>query len=219
MTCFTSSSTNSRQQLPLPGPSSRFFKSRLRSILSKRILLASSIYIIALFLFYINLSPSPPHASLSSSIPHLIWTYHEPPPHNTTPSVSIENRIKSWQRYNSISNVTLILPGTLASHISTPTPPNFASLTMRQRTEWVKLAVLLEHGGVWMDTDVVVTENIAGMLEKREACWEKKVKDGETVQLADSYLAAAKVLTVDAGMGVPMPRGLWGRAWGVEEVT
>ncbi|KAJ3095420.1 hypothetical protein HDU97_006934, partial [Phlyctochytrium planicorne] len=72
--------------------------------------------------------------------------------------------LKNWAKENPTHNISVIYPDTLSNHVSMPVPWSFyRELTKEQRLEWIRLAVLIEHGGIWLDPCVVFVEGGGGV--------------------------------------------------------
>ncbi|KAJ3107490.1 hypothetical protein HDU97_004086 [Phlyctochytrium planicorne] len=56
----------------------------------------------------------------------------------------------------------------LSHYIRTPLPPNAANMIPQYKADWVRLAILMERGGIWLDASIVVTGSLSYIHEKQE---------------------------------------------------
>ncbi|KAJ3096984.1 hypothetical protein HDU97_005345 [Phlyctochytrium planicorne] len=92
--------------------------------------------------------------------------------------------IDRWRDLHPGFTVTIVTPETVTLQNSFPVPKNFFKRhMMARRSHWARLAILMEHGGVWMDAGVALTgvgEGLEGILRK---AWE--VEEREAVVFLD----------------------------------
>ncbi|KAJ3098514.1 hypothetical protein HDU96_011054 [Phlyctochytrium bullatum] len=102
-------------------------------------------------------------------------TFANIPPVSFPPNF-ISRMVIAWKRHNRDFRVILLRPSTLSRHLTIPPPPEFwgrtgangtapLTSTSQQRANWVRLAILAEHGGVWIDASVVLTGSLSTLLE------------------------------------------------------
>ncbi|KAJ3118752.1 hypothetical protein HDU96_009341 [Phlyctochytrium bullatum] len=101
--------------------------------------------------------PSFPNPLSDDRIPKRLWTYWDK---DTLPTWLSRN-VATWRFLNPDHNITIVTPSTLREHVGIPLPPFFHLGTHGHRREWAKLAVLLEHGGMFLDPAVHVVEPLA----------------------------------------------------------
>ncbi|KAJ3213892.1 hypothetical protein HDU67_002346 [Dinochytrium kinnereticum] len=99
----------------------------------------------------------------SLQIPKKIWTYWD----DANPPELAQECIMGWKRYNPTFNITLITNQTVQKHILTPPPHNFAEMDVRFKADWVRLAVLMERGGFWLDSSVILTGSLDEILARQ----------------------------------------------------
>jgi len=85
-------------------------------------------------------------------IPHVIWTYWQDAP---LPLIA-QACLSSWQRHLPAYRIELLGPGNLPTGLPS-LPTGFATWSAQVQSDWVRLAVLAAHGGVWMDATTLVT--------------------------------------------------------------
>ncbi|KAJ3202939.1 hypothetical protein HDU67_000188 [Dinochytrium kinnereticum] len=89
-------------------------------------------------------------------IPRKIWTFW----HTNKPPRMVLECVSAWKRFNPDHTVTIITPETIPNHIKTPTTSDFEKRGPSFISDWVRLAVLYEQGGVWMDASIIATRGI-----------------------------------------------------------
>lgn len=94
-------------------------------------------------------------------IPKVFYTYW----HTQEIPKLLQDCIKTWQRYNPDYDVVVITRTTVESVTNVRTPPNFDQMSRPYQADWVRLAVLLRNGGVWVDTSFIMTGSIQPLLD------------------------------------------------------
>lgn len=89
---------------------------------------------------------------LKQRIPEVVWTYWND---DALPEV-VAYCTRGWARMNPGYDIRVITPSTLRRY-ATP-PPYFKSLEPQRQSDWVRLNVLSEYGGIWADASIVATE-------------------------------------------------------------
>ena len=96
-------------------------------------------------------------------IPKKIWTYwnsEEIPPF-------VVRCVKNWKRQNQEYEVTVIQPKTMETYIpSSVIPVTFKELTPQQQADWIRLYLLKEYGGFWLDASIVLTQSLSWIQKK-----------------------------------------------------
>ncbi|KAJ3210256.1 hypothetical protein HDU67_005451 [Dinochytrium kinnereticum] len=133
----------------------------------------------------------------ASPIPKTIWTFY-----NTVASTSIppfiKSNIRSWQRLNPTHSITLLTPQTLSDHI-TAIPPS--TLPRSLLPGWVKLAVMTEQGGYWLDPFTILTQPLSDPSVESLAYTLQDYEDDPTIPSLESWFLIAA------------PRNQWMTAW------
>ncbi|KAJ3098404.1 hypothetical protein HDU97_004032 [Phlyctochytrium planicorne] len=107
--------------------------------------------------------PGPSNISEISPLPPIMWTYFEGQAMDHRPSGFLSLVIEqNWKRFNPGYEVIVVCPDNLRDTVSVPVPWTFYTegMTSQQRLEWVKLAVLVEYGGVWVDPWLLFLDGI-----------------------------------------------------------
>ncbi|KAJ3098405.1 hypothetical protein HDU97_004033 [Phlyctochytrium planicorne] len=106
-------------------------------------------------------------------IPKHIWTYWDDTEVEIPKTVSA--LMRRWQDLHPEYTFTLLYPDTVELHVSVRLPKNYWLKTMRKRrSDWARLAVLMEHGGVWLDAGVLLTGGGKGLNDILNVAWEQQ---------------------------------------------
>ncbi|KAJ3099305.1 hypothetical protein HDU97_003279 [Phlyctochytrium planicorne] len=140
----------------------------------------------------------------SLQIPKIIWTYWDQgfmPPF-------VEDCIEGWKRHNPDHTVVVLTALTVTTHIVTPLPPNFVGMDVRFKSDWVRLAVLMEQGGIWMDASIIVTGSLNVIHEQQQ---------GNRSEAFGFYLTSftlnKEVPVFESWFIATVPYGKWVSAW------
>ncbi|KAJ3118642.1 hypothetical protein HDU96_010626 [Phlyctochytrium bullatum] len=141
-------------------------------------------------------------------IPKQIWTFWDSD--DAELPWMIKGMTKGWQFFNPDYKITVLRPATVATHLRTPFPPHFWTddTTRQQRANWIRLAVLMEKGGFWIDASTVLTGSLDGILERQ------KVKNTEAFAYHLDYFTLDKAIPVyETYFLATVPHGQWITAW------
>ncbi|KAJ3208391.1 hypothetical protein HDU67_006775 [Dinochytrium kinnereticum] len=97
-----------------------------------------------------------------ASIPKKIWTFW----HDNNPPQTIQECIYGWKRFNPDYEITVITEDNLSDYIRMPVPYSFQDAYVSFKADWVRLAVLREQGGIWLDASIIVTDSLDWIQEK-----------------------------------------------------
>lgn len=106
-----------------------------------------------------------PTVNQSMVIPKLFWAYWSS---EIIPSFYI-NCVKGWKKSNPDYNTTILTRSTLQTFLSVRLPVNFDNIRPEFQADWVRLAILLEYGGFWVDASFFITQEIAFIHKLQEA--------------------------------------------------
>ncbi|KAI8849920.1 nucleotide-diphospho-sugar transferase [Chytridium lagenaria] len=95
--------------------------------------------------------PAPPH------IPRKIWTFWD----SDQPPQAVLDCVSAWKLFNPDHNVTIITHSNIHHYVMTPIPKNFEDVWHSFKSDWVRLAILTEQGGIWMDASVILTGTVS----------------------------------------------------------
>lgn len=94
--------------------------------------------------------------TIGKEIPKRIWTYWDAAPIPTF----ITSCVASWTRYNPNHNVTILNRQSINTLLRIPLPSNFDSIQAQFQADWVRLAILAQEGGIWIDSSFILTTSL-----------------------------------------------------------
>ncbi|KAJ3113471.1 hypothetical protein HDU96_003375, partial [Phlyctochytrium bullatum] len=100
--------------------------------------------------------PTAPPNTNATTLPAHLWTYW-PTAH---PPQAIRDNLFAWKRLHPSHTVTLATPATLHLLLTVPPPPGFEDANPSQQASWVRLALLQEHGGTYVDPTLLLTRPV-----------------------------------------------------------
>lgn len=92
--------------------------------------------------------------------PNRIWTYW----HDENPPLVVKYCIANWQRLNPDYCITMVTAATISQYVK-DIPINLGSLHVTKQADWLRLALLNEYGGIWLDSSIILTEPIDNWLK------------------------------------------------------
>ena len=95
------------------------------------------------------------HPMRPTEIPKKIFAYWEGPK-----TQLVKRCHQSWFKYNPDYEIMILNRETLTHFITRPFPPNFDEISPQGKADWIRLALLLEHGGIWLDSTIIATRSI-----------------------------------------------------------
>ncbi|KAI8838371.1 hypothetical protein BC829DRAFT_40001 [Chytridium lagenaria] len=106
-------------------------------------------------------------ASRFQPIPKRIWTFWDG--NEDDIPWMITAMMKGWSFHNPSYNITVICSSKVWDYLSTPLPHNFwdGAITRQQKANWVRLAILSEHGGFWIDASTIITGSLDYILDRQ----------------------------------------------------
>jgi hypothetical protein len=93
-------------------------------------------------------------------IPKRIYTFwHE------RPSGIILQFIRNWEHYCKGYQIIVLDPSNYVDHIDNRPTFNMSALKIQHQADWIRIAVLQENGGFWMDASVLLTDSLDRVQE------------------------------------------------------
>lgn len=113
--------------------------------------------------------------SSETVIPKIIWSYwqQEPLP------LFIARCHENWQRFAPDHEVRIVSRENLAQWISTPIISNFESLPPYRQADWIRVQLLRQHGGIWMDASIILTHDLN---------WVQRIQQEQSSEYVGFYL-------------------------------
>lgn len=96
----------------------------------------------------------------TKTIPRRVWTFWNDTEGGGIPDL-VQKCIAGWKtRAGTGTSIVVVTPGTISRYISAEVPDTFGILSNAMKADWVRCALLAEHGGVWMDASVILTRSL-----------------------------------------------------------
>ncbi|KAJ3209133.1 hypothetical protein HDU67_006378 [Dinochytrium kinnereticum] len=148
-------------------------------------------------------------------IPRKIWTFWDGGPKSKIPEM-IRAMTRGWAFHNPSYQVTILGPSTISKHIRMPLPPHFwdSSTTRQQRANWIRLAVLVEQGGFWIDASTILTGSLDTIRNRQ-----KELKSEAFAYNLDWFSLNKSIPVYETYFLASVPQGKWLTAWFAEYNT
>jgi GR25 family glycosyltransferase involved in LPS biosynthesis len=99
--------------------------------------------------------------SVKKFIPKIIWTYWND---DTLPEI-IDKCVNNWKHFNPDHKVVVVKQSNINKYVN-KIPHFFYNLSPQRQADWIRLFLLKEHGGIWMDSSTMLTESFNWLHEK-----------------------------------------------------
>ena len=98
-----------------------------------------------------------PGGAEREAIPRVIWTYWD-----TLPAPALVARcLQAWQRYAPAHEIRLVERASMSRWLPAGVDlARFASLPAYRQADWLRLQLLIHHGGIWIDGSTLLTTNL-----------------------------------------------------------
>lgn len=103
-----------------------------------------------------TLTDDVPKAHVTKEIPRSIWTYWDS---DTIPPL-IEKCVSQWKKNCPDYTITILSPLNLSTYLDTDIMALPMSTTPQRTSDFVRLHVLAEHGGIWADASLLLTSSL-----------------------------------------------------------
>jgi hypothetical protein len=109
-----------------------------------------------------SVSLSEPDAIIHS-IPHCIWTYWD----TDTPPSLVTWCIESWKKHNPSYKIIVLNPSNLKQYLDTDVLSFPLANTPQRTSDFVRIHVLAQHGGIWADASLLMNAPLDWIHEPR----------------------------------------------------
>lgn len=93
----------------------------------------------------------------ATSIPKILWTYWN----HTQPGAFVHECIQSWRLHCADYEVHLVHPGNLSEYVpEADLPPQFVQMHPTKQADWLRLYLVANHGGFWLDASTLLTRSL-----------------------------------------------------------
>ncbi|MCZ2496973.1 mannosyltransferase [Xylophilus sp. Kf1] len=103
-------------------------------------------------------------ARSADPVPRKVWSYW----HDDHPPVVVRLCVDNWKALNPGYEVQLLSARTVADFLP-DVPASLSRLGAAKQSDWIRLALLERHGGVWLDSSIILTTSLDWMLERQQA--------------------------------------------------
>lgn len=94
--------------------------------------------------------------------PKKIYTYWN---NNDVPDF-IKKCVANWKRMNPDYEVILVVPSNLDNYVNKNSlPENFDILTPQRQSDWIRLYLIKNYGGTWLDASIILTKPLSDLEE------------------------------------------------------
>lgn len=103
--------------------------------------------------------------SCCNPIPKIIWSYW----HTQAAPTLIERCFANWRQFAHDYDIRIITPATLTQWLEPNTIiQQFASLPPYRQADWLRVKLLSQYGGIWMDASIILTQSPAWIHTTQE---------------------------------------------------
>lgn len=137
-------------------------------------------------------------SKLQHEIPKQIWSYWDS--ENVPPIV--QKCIFSWKKMNPDFGVAVLSKANVKNYVDPP--DGFDDLPPQKQSDWVRLAVIKQYGGIWLDASTIVT----GSLE-----WVNRFGKDTVLYYIDSNSPDKKHLNIENWFIASAPQTAFISSW------
>lgn len=124
-----------------------------------------------------------------AAFPQVIWTYW----HDAELPLLVKQCIVGWRRLNPEYHINVITAANMAQYVEY-IPEQLAQLNIAKQTDWLRLTLLKQYGGVWLDASIILTKPLS--------CWLEPALSDDKVEFTgfylDKYNATASYPVIDS---------------------
>lgn len=102
-------------------------------------------------------------ADTAQEIPRTIWSYW----HTTDVPDVVQRCTDNWRKLNPDFQVHLLNASTLHQYLP-EIPHKLTRLQAPKQSDWIRLALLERHGGIWLDSSLFLTQPLEWVLQKQQ---------------------------------------------------
>lgn len=102
-------------------------------------------------------------ALVAVPIPRVVWTYWNSP----TLPLLVERCIANWRRMNPGFDIRVLDDAKLREWVP-DAPEALAHVAPARRSDWIRLRLLRDHGGIWIDASTLLTRSLDWVIEAQQ---------------------------------------------------
>jgi hypothetical protein len=91
-----------------------------------------------------------------NGVPNIIYTYWDEP---KLPKL-IDICINSWRIHNPSFKIIVINKSNLSQYVKRKFPKGFMNLSVQTQSDWIRLCLVSQTGGVWADASILMTQSL-----------------------------------------------------------
>lgn len=104
-----------------------------------------------------------PHNDVVQEIPRIIWSYW----HAADVPDVVQRCADNWRKLNPNFKVHLLNANTLHQYLP-DIPHKLTRLQAPKQSDWIRLALLDRHGGIWLDSSLFLTQPLDWVIQKQQ---------------------------------------------------
>ncbi|KAJ3098329.1 hypothetical protein HDU96_011136 [Phlyctochytrium bullatum] len=122
----------------------------------------------------------------------------------------IRAMVAGWRWHNPGYNVTVVTAEQVWEIVSVPIPHNFwdSSITRQQRANWMRLAILNEFGGFWIDASTIMTSSLDYILERQ-----RRLRTEAYAFHIEPFTENPQMPVYETYFLATVPTGMWISSW------
>lgn len=101
-------------------------------------------------------------ASQAHAIPPIVWAYWQ----GGTPPLAVQRCIDGWRRLHPHFDIRVLDDRSVLQHLPA-LPAALQDASPAKRADWIRLELLLRHGGIWLDASTILTQPLDWVLAEQ----------------------------------------------------
>lgn len=97
------------------------------------------------------------------SIPPIVWAYWE----GGTPPLVVQRCVAGWRRLHPHFDIRVLDERSVLQYLPA-LPTALEGAPPPKRADWIRLALLLHHGGIWLDASTILTQPLDWVLAEQQ---------------------------------------------------
>lgn len=101
-------------------------------------------------------------APQARAIPPIVWAYWQ----GGTPPLAVQRCIDGWRRLHPHFDIRVLDDRSVLQHLPA-LPAALQDASPAKRADWIRLELLLRHGGIWLDASTILTRPLDWVLAEQ----------------------------------------------------
>lgn len=103
--------------------------------------------------------------AVTEKIPRIIWGYW----HSEDRPLVVQHCLRNWKFHNPDFQINLLHAGNVRDFLPHESlPAHFSGMTKQRQADWLRLALLERHGGIWLDASIFLTTPLDWVLAAQD---------------------------------------------------